>query len=182
MNYVTHRSFELHDGEDETKTDDLHAFLEQPVNSRGHEWEGHNAGIYVMLHVNVGDTIVVIGDGAILVLRKGEKVKIMAHTFPFVWAGMREIELDNGAHHVNRISGEEVIDLTTFTMPYDYGVHRLVAAENALYNFVLRFGAEMMTEFVAGDQAKAEENIRLNPELGIASALLNSWFNGWREG
>lgn len=179
MNHITHRSFVLHDGDNDEKNDELQAFLDQPVNMRGHDWEGSNSGISIWLSVRPKDSIVVVGDGMFLILRHDEKVKITAQTFPFVWAAMREVELDNGAHHVNRIAGEQVIDLFTFTMPYEYGVDKLTAAENALYNYALSFGPEAMCNFVTGDQDMAEENIKLHPEMRTAHDLLNAWFNGW---
>ena len=79
---VTHRAFELHDGADESKTNDLHAFLDQPIYSRGHSWEGNDSGIMLVLDVRQGDTILVVGDGAFLILPKHEKVKITWSTFP----------------------------------------------------------------------------------------------------
>lgn len=181
MNQTTHRSFLLHDGESDEKTTEMHEFLEQPVNLRGHDWEGHNSGIYIQLDVAQGDTIVVIGDGAFLILRKAEKVKITWPVFPMVWRAIREIEFDSGAHHVNRICGPGTVDMDTFSMPYDYGVDKLVAAENALFNFEHRFGVDAFNEFCTGDQAVQEKNVAENPEMGTASALLNAWFNGWTE-
>lgn len=181
MDQTTHRSFVLHDGESDEKTNELHEFLDQPVNTRGHEWEGHNSGIYITLDVGQGDAIVVIGDGALLILRNREKVKITWSTFPMVWRAMREVEFDNGGHHVNRICGPGTVDMDTFTMPWEYGVDKLVTAENALFNFEYRFGREAFEEFCTGDQAKQEANILENAELKVAYDLLNEWFEGWSE-
>lgn len=185
MNYTTHRGFVLHDGEDEAKTNELHEFLDQPVHTRGHDWEGHNSGIYITLDVGQGDAIVVIGDGAFLILRKGEKVKITWSTFPMTHLAMLEVEMDNGAHHVNRVlaaAGEPpMVDLEVFTMPYEYGVDKLVATENALYNFLRRWGRDVFNEFCTGDQSMQEETIKSNPEMQVAHDLINAWFNGWSD-
>jgi hypothetical protein len=59
------RTFELHDGEDEKKTDELHKFLENvPIII---EWEGENNGINIWLHVPIGSTVEIHDDGAVLV-------------------------------------------------------------------------------------------------------------------
>jgi hypothetical protein len=179
MDQVTHRSFRLHDGEDDKRTDELHEFLEQPTHTRGHDWDGHNSGITILLDVQDGDTIVVIGDGAFLILRKSEPVKITWATFPLVSSAMRLVELDNGAHHVNRIHNRTIVDMDTFTMPYEYGVDKLVQAENAFFNYYRECGDELFREFVTGDQDVAEENMKTRPGLQAAHKLMNDWFNGW---
>jgi hypothetical protein len=59
------RTFELHDGSDEEKTDELHKFLENvPILN---DWEGDITGITLWLHVPVGSTVEIHDDGAVLV-------------------------------------------------------------------------------------------------------------------
>ena len=58
------REFTLHDGEDDSKTEELHKFLE------GVEWEGDESGVEIILRVSVGDTIIIRGDGSIRVEKK----------------------------------------------------------------------------------------------------------------
>lgn len=54
--------FELHDGSDDAKTDELHKFLCNDGDDSGPEWEGDPDGIDIWpnwpIHVNIGDTIV----------------------------------------------------------------------------------------------------------------------------
>ena len=65
------RSFTLHDGEDEKKTDELHAFLHPLCNTETpHDFEGHNSGLYITLSVSVGDTIE-LGEGGWVRVMKG---------------------------------------------------------------------------------------------------------------
>lgn len=49
-------TFELHDGSDDKKTEELHKFIEKP------EWDGDPSGVYIWpnwsIHVGIGDTIV----------------------------------------------------------------------------------------------------------------------------
>lgn len=56
---MAEKTFELHDGEDEKRTEDLHDFL-HAANTNGVEildWEGSDSGIDVRIHIGVGDTI-----------------------------------------------------------------------------------------------------------------------------
>lgn len=58
--------FELHDGSDEKKTEELHKFLSYDLgdnkNAGGPEWDGDPDGVDIWpnwpIHVNIGDTIV----------------------------------------------------------------------------------------------------------------------------
>lgn len=176
------------EGIDDTHVNALHDILNEPVNAQGHEWEGHGSGIYINLSVAQGDTILVNDDNSIRVLRKGQEVAITKHTFPMVHACMLLVEMDNGAHHLNRIAeveglGLEKVDLESFKMPYDYGVDKLCAAENAIGMLTHRVPREEFDTFVCGEQTEQEELVKLHlpecPGLDTAHALLNDWFNAW---
>lgn len=192
------RAFILHDGEDDDKSAELDAFL-TPLKAGGGEWEGDNNGITIwMPHVNVGDAIVVDGDGmGVRVYPKNEPVKITRHSFHFVHRAMLLVEYDHGAHHVNRIH-PGTVDLETFTMPFEYGIDRLLNAEEALMwlsaqpvKIVLGDMREPVDverpfeDFVAGDMEAVEEYIKEHrdemPGLQGAHDLLNEWFNGWEQ-
>lgn len=183
------KAFTLHDGEDEDKTDNLHTFLQESTYGQGHEWEGDGAGITIMQRVTPGDVILVHDDTSIRVLRKGEKVVVNRFTFPALHRAMLAVEMDNGAHHVNRIAamGEgfaEPVDLDTFTVPYEYGVESVVEAENALVNLLrLDSGAELFETLVVGEQTEQEQVVTFHriAGLGTAHRLLNDWFNGWEQ-
>ena len=94
---------------------------------------------------------------------------------------MREIEFDNGAHHLNRIAGEVVVDLDTFSMPYSYGVARLVECENALFNLWHGKSQQVFESFCIGDEDEQRQYVALDEKLRVAHELLNAWFNGWEE-
>lgn len=74
-NKVLVRTFVLHDGEDEDKTQELHQFLAE---ADIHDWEGDEGGVYIYrtvldeepLHAKVGDTIAIDDEGGVTVRRK----------------------------------------------------------------------------------------------------------------
>lgn len=54
---MTVSTFVLHDGEDDDKTAELHAFLEKAKLGKRGEWEGYGDGIIIYLQAEAGDTI-----------------------------------------------------------------------------------------------------------------------------
>jgi hypothetical protein len=68
---VTADEFELHDGEDEAKTVELHTFM-RPLIEQKHiyEWEGTGSGIMISLDVYPGDRVQASQDGWIRVVRR----------------------------------------------------------------------------------------------------------------
>lgn len=174
---ITKGSFDDH-------VNELHDFLNEPTYAQGHEWEGHNSGIYINLSVAQGDYILVNDDQSIRVLRRGKEVLITKAAFPRVYEAMLAVEYDNGAHHVNRIEGPGTVDLDTFKMPFDYGVDKLVRSENALDALKgMRGTPDAIEDFACGEQGEIETMIKLLeskiPDLGLAHALINDWFNAW---
>lgn len=65
---VEYEQMQLHDGEDDAKTETLHHML-NPLMLAGHDWEGSDSGISIQLLINVGDTIQISKDGWIRVVR-----------------------------------------------------------------------------------------------------------------
>ena len=59
------KTFVLHDGEDEDKTEELHTFMGDMT------WEGDCGGITIWLEARVGDTIVINDDDSVRIIRKG---------------------------------------------------------------------------------------------------------------
>jgi hypothetical protein len=172
------KSFLLHDGEDDETTEELHTLMTE----KGLDWEGDNSGITVWIAVQAGDTMLFGDDGAFRVISKNVKnVPITKHCFRHVYDAMLMVEHDNGAHHANRIH-PGMVDLSTFLMPYDYGVERLVEANRAL-EFLQEHSETEFADLIIGEQGDQEAVVRRHaehwPTLQIAHDLLNDWFNGW---
>jgi hypothetical protein len=180
------KSFLLHDGEDDTKTKELHAFLE-PLCGDGspNSWEGDNHGLSLWLIINIGDTMIMRDDGSFRVLPKNQPVAITKHSFPMTHAAMLLVEYDSGAHHVNRIVGDGTINLEQFLMPYSYGVDKLVKCEAALHQLMARTKNHVFEDLVIGDEidqlAIIEKYKTEIPDLVVAHTLVNDWFNAWED-
>jgi hypothetical protein len=70
---ITFDQFNLHDGEDDKKTVELHTFLDPMVDKKQiFEWEGHESGITIVLDVRPGDTIQRSEDGWLRVVPRTE--------------------------------------------------------------------------------------------------------------
>jgi hypothetical protein len=183
------RSFKLHDGEDDTVTDEMNLFLKEWHAEQSNDWDGNGSGISLYITVDAGDTILMRDDLSVRVLRQGEPVRINSDTFPMVYAAFLMVEMDNGAHHVNRIAEEsgivEPVNLTEFEMPYDYGVHKLVLANETLSLLHKHVGEDGLSTFVIGEQSEQEDLIKqlgpLIPGIRVAHALINDWFNAWEK-
>lgn len=176
------RAFILHDGMDDIKNEELDDFLTPLKNADG-DWEGDNSGVTVwMPHVNVGDAIVVDHDGlGVRIFPKDEKIKITRHMFRHVYAAMLQVERDNGAHHVNRIQ-PGAVDLDTFTVPFEYGIDRLLNADAALDWLAAHNPVEFEDLMVGSDEDQLAVLHRYSgeqPGLKTAHELLNDWFLGW---
>lgn len=175
------KAFQLHDGEDGETTERMHAFIEDPIVKQGHDWDGGNHGVNLILIVNAGDTMLVNRDDSIRVLRKDEEVKVTADSFPVVHRALVLIEIDNGGHHANRIlrsmGEDEVVNFDAFGIPY-HQLDRLVATENALWE-LRRVSYEHFDDFINGEQGEVEAFIKITPIAGLetAHAFLNDWFN-----
>jgi hypothetical protein len=177
------KAFTLHDGEDDQKTEALHAFLDPLTSQDQNDWDSGNHGITLLINVNMGDTIVLRDDGSVRVIPKTtEKVLITPHTFFQLHAAMLSVELDNGAHHVNRIAGETVVDLDVFSAPYSR-VLDVVNADAALDRLADLDEDMDWDTLVTGEQSEQEAvllkyGLRI-PGLQAAHELINDWFNGW---
>jgi len=178
------RAFILHDGEDDERSQELHEFL-SPLKAAGGDWEGDNSGITIwMPPVAVGDAIVVDHDGlGVRVYPKNQPIKITRHAFRHVYAAILLIEHDNGAHHMNRIHGPGTVDLDTFTVPFEYGIDRLLNADLAL-GWLRDENSVEFEDLVIGEQGDQMAVVRRHrdeqPGLAIAHDLLNAWFDGWQ--
>lgn len=172
------KAFTLHDGEDDDKTEELHKIMAEKVL----DWEGDNSGITVWIAVAAGDTMLFGDDGSFRVLSKKLPVTITKHAFRYVFAAMLLVEHDNGAPHVNRIFGPGTVDLSIFTMPYEYGVEKLAAADDALAVLSNESSVEF-EDLVIGDEEDQLAIVRKysekNPGLAVAHQLINDWFNAW---
>jgi hypothetical protein len=75
VHQIVAKSFELHDGEDDERTTELHRFMMPLIEGRHiYEWEGTGTpSIVITLDVNPGDTIQASADGWIRVVRKGAR-------------------------------------------------------------------------------------------------------------
>lgn len=172
------KSFLLHDGEDDETTEKLHALMTE----KGLDWEGDNSGITVWIAVQAGDTMLFGDDGAFRVISKDVKhVPITKHCFRHVYDAILMVEHDSGAHHVNRIH-PGMVNLNMFVMPYDYGVERLVIADDAL-GWLAEHSSVELEDLVVGEQGDQEAVVRRHaeaqPGLQVAHDLINEWFNGW---
>jgi hypothetical protein len=132
--------------------------------------------------VKVGDVIVTDHEGlAFRIFHKGEKIKITKHAFTSVYAAMLAVEHDNGAGHLNRIH-PGMVDLDTFTMPFDYGIERLLNADAAL-EWLSDHSSVEFEDLCIGEQSDQLAVIKKHgdehPGLATAHALINDWFNGW---
>lgn len=177
------RAFTLHDGEDDKKTEELHQFLDPLTSLDQNDWDSGNHGITLILNINMGDTIILREDGSVRVIPKTtEKVLITPNTFFQLHAAMLSVELDNGAHHVNRIAGETVVDLDVFSAPYRR-VLEVVAADAALDRLADLDEDMDWDTLITGEQSEQEAVIEKYrdkiPELKAAHDLINDWFNGW---
>lgn len=171
------RMIQIHDGEDEQKTDALHDFMKDA----SLDWEGDNAGITIWLTAHEGDTIVVGDDGGLRIFKKTDKVLITRHAFRHVYEAMLMVEHDNGAHHANRIH-PGMVDLDTFSMPYEYGLERLIVADEALARLREANSVEHEDLVIGeeGDQRAVVKKYEIsNAGLAVAHDLINEWFNGW---
>lgn len=55
---MTEKTFVLHDGEDDKKTEELHEFFDSaPDAAEIYDWEGESTGISIWVCVKAGDTI-----------------------------------------------------------------------------------------------------------------------------
>lgn len=177
--------FEDEGDEAAAKVEALHRLLEPICGAQQpHDFEGNNGGLSITLYVDVGDVILTHDDGSIRILQGGHPVPISEATFPAVHRSMLEVEMDNGAHHVNRIHGPGTVDLDTFIMPFDYGVEKLAQAETALRQVLEHVGKEGWETFVIGEQGEQEALIKqlspVIPDIQVAHDLINDWFNAWQ--
>jgi len=188
------KSFLLHEDDGTTeadkKTNELHAFLHPICNGdTPHDFEGHNSGLSVWFHIESGDTLLIGEDGGFRVLLKDRPVQITQQTFPMTHLAMLMVEMDNGAHHINRIqraAGEpDVANLECFEMPYSYGVDKLTEAENALYQLRRVHKKEAFETLITGEQSDQEDIVKgvkdTIPGLSVAHKLINDWFNAWED-
>ena len=66
---IEYEQMQLHDGEDDAKTVQLHELLFEPLRRAGHDWDSSDSGVTAMFIVNIGDTIQVSKDGWFRVVR-----------------------------------------------------------------------------------------------------------------
>jgi hypothetical protein len=101
--------------------------------------------------------------------------------YPGLHAAITEIELDNGAHHVNRIAAgqglPEPIDLDHFTVPEAWA-HLVEGAERGLARLLEQSQDEFET-FLCGEESDQDAIKDSRGDLSEAHILLNDWFNGF---